>query len=229
VSRSHWVGLALMVVVVVALAWSYAGPGLDQLVVAVEWLRGLGFAGGVLFSVFYALCVAAMIPATPFPLTAGFLWGPMAGFAATWVGEVAGALIGFGLGRTLLRERAEALTARYRILGALDKALEQGGFKLLVMLRLSPVFPFGALNMSLGLTSVPASQYAASTALGVMPASLMLVYAGASLTTLTAALAGEMELGWGETLLTWGGLAITAGIITYVGRATTRALKAEVG
>lgn len=228
VSRSHLVGLVLALLVVVVIAWSYAGPGWDQLAQAVAWLRELGPLGGVLFAVVYAVCAAAMVPATPFPLTAGFLWGPLVGFLVTWVGEVAGALLGFAMGRTLLRERAEALTARYRVLGALDTALERGGFRLLVMLRLSPVFPFGALNMSLGLTSVPPLTYAVSTALGVLPASLMLVYAGASLTTLTAALGGEVELGWGETLLTWTGLLVTAAIVGWVGRATTQALKEQV-
>lgn len=228
VSRSHWIGGGLALAVVVVIAWSYAGPGWDQLAAGVAWLRDLGPAGGVLFAVVYALCAAAMVPATPFPLTAGFLWGPLAGFLVTWVGEVAGAVLGFAMGRTLLRDRAEALTARYRVLGALDTALEQGGFRLLVMLRLSPVFPFGALNMSLGLTSVRPGAFALSTALGVMPASLMLVYAGASLTTLTAALNGEVQLGWGETLLTWVGLGVTAGIVGWVGRATTRALKEQV-
>jgi uncharacterized membrane protein YdjX (TVP38/TMEM64 family) len=215
-------------VVAVALAVAYAGPGLDEVALAVGWLRDQGALGCVLFAVVYAICAAAMVPATPFPLTAGFLWGPLVGFVVTWVGEVAGALVGFALGRTLLRERAEALASRYRILGALDHALEEGGFRLLVMLRLSPVFPFGALNMSLGLTSVPAPAFAASTALGVMPASFVLVYAGASLTALTAALAGDVELGWGETLLTWGGLAVTTLVVGWVGRATTRALNAQV-
>jgi len=227
-SRSHWVGLVLMVLVAVGLAWAYAGPGLDQVAVWVDQLRQLGPVGGALFAGIYAVCCAALIPATPFPLTAGFLWGPWGGLLVAWVGEVMGALLGFALGRTLLRERAEALTARHRVFSALDQAVEGGGFRLLILVRLSPIFPFGLLNMGLGLTSVSTASFAASTALGVLPASAVLVYAGASLTTLTAALAGEAELGWGETLLSWGGLLVTAGIVAYVSRATTRVLKAEV-
>lgn len=227
-SRSHWIGLVVALALVVVLAWAYAGPGFDELVLAVDQLRQLGPLGGAVFVVVYAVCCAALVPATPFPLTAGFLWGPFFGLLVTWLGEVSGALLGFALGRTLLRERAATLASRYRVFSALETAIERGGFRLLVLVRLSPIFPFGVLNMALGLTKVPASHYALSTAMGVLPATSVLVYAGASLTTLTAALAGEAELGWGETLLTWGGLVVTAGIVGYISRTTTKVLRAEV-
>ena len=228
-SRNHWLGLLLIGALVVVVGWAYAGPGLDELVVWIDQLRELGPLGGAVFAGIYALSCAALVPATPFPLTAGFLWGPMAGTLIAWTGEVTGALLGFGLGRTLFRQRVETFVRRHRLLSALERAIEGGGFRLLVLLRFSPVFPFGILNMSLGLTTVRPAAFALSTALGVLPATFVYVYAGASLTTLTAALAGEVEVGWGETLLTWGGLAVTAGVVGYIGRVTTRLLQAEMG
>jgi uncharacterized membrane protein YdjX (TVP38/TMEM64 family) len=209
-----------------ALLWAlYAwGPTAATLEGLADQLRGQGVAGGVAFVVAYGLAAAAMFPATPFPLTAGFLWGPYWGFLVAWTGEVIGALLSFALGRTLFRHRAERLSETYPLIGALGDAVDEGGMQLLLLLRLSPVLPFGVLNYSLGVTPVRPLQFAISTIVGVIPASILLAYAGASLTRLADAISGDAPLGWGETLLTWGGLAATTIVVITISRATRRAL-----
>ena len=200
------------------------GPTADHAVALVDALRGLGWAGAALFALGYGVAAALLVPATPFPVTAGFVWGPIGGFAVAWAGELLGASLAFGLGRTLLREHARALAQRYPIIGALDDAVDASGLQLLVLVRLSPVIPFGVLNYGLGLTGVPIGRFLLSTALGVIPASAVLVLAGASLTQLTEALDGDQPAGWGETALTWGGLAATLAVTWRVSRATRDAL-----
>ena len=204
--------------------YSY-GPAATTIERWAHWLRDLGFVGGACFSCLYALCAAALVPATPFPLTAGFLWGPYWGFLVAWCGEVLGACVSFALGRTLLQEGARRLAERYPLVGALHDAVDEGGWRLLVLVRLSPIFPFGVLNYSLGLTRVRWVDFVTSTVVGVVPALVMLVYAGASLTRFADALSGEAPLGWGETLLTWGGLLVSVVVVVWVSRATREALE----
>ncbi len=216
-------GAGLIALVALYALYSY-GPAASTLERWAEQLRGMGFFGGAAFACLYAVAAAALAPATPFPLTAGFLWGPFWGFLVGWSGEVLGAALSFALGRTLLHERARQLTESYPLVGALDDAVEEGGLRLLLLVRLSPIFPFGVLNYGLGLTRVRAVDFLVSTTIGVIPASALLVYAGASLTKLADAMSGEAPLGWGETLLTWGGLITSTVVVVMVSRATRRAL-----
>ncbi len=218
-----WFAAGLFALGLLFAAYTYA-PDAEAVGGAVASLRDLGPLGAVAFIAVYAICAAMMLPATPFPLTAGFLWGPWVGFGLAWAGELSGALLSFALGRTLLRGWAERLAARYPLIGAFDEAVGEGGFQLLVLVRLSPVLPFGVVNYGLGLTAVPLARFAASTALGVVPASVALVFAGASLTKLSAALRGEVSVGPVETGLTIVGLFATVLVTAVVSRATRRAL-----
>lgn len=219
----YTIGAALVATALLFALYTW-GPAAATVERYANELRDLGPAGGALFALAYAIGAAALLPATPFPLTAGFLWGPYIGFAVAWTGEVLGALLSFGLGRTLLADRAQRLASSYPLIGALDDAMEEGGLQLLLLVRLSPIFPFGVLNYGLGLTKVPTSTFVISTMIGVIPASVLLVYAGASLTRMADAITGDAPLGWGETLLTWGGLVATTAVVVIISRATRRAL-----
>ncbi len=227
----HWswrslfwtLGAGLIALVVLFGLYTY-GPAATTLERWARDLRELGFVGGFVFACGYAVACAAMAPATPFPLTAGFLWGPFWGFLVAWSGEVLGALLCFLLGRTLLRERAQRLADSYPVVAAVQDAVDEGGFQLLLLIRLSPVFPFGVLNYTLGLTRIRTVDYALSSMIGVIPASALLVYAGASLTRLADAIKGEAPLGMGEGVLMAIGLVASVVVVWSVSRATRRAL-----
>ncbi len=216
-------GAGLVALVALFALYTY-GPAATTLERWAEQLRDLGFIGGAVFAGGYALAAAALAPATPFPLTAGVLWGGWWGFLVAWSGEVLGACVSFALGRTLLRARAQQLAESYPLVGALDDAVEEGGMRLLILVRLSPVFPFGVLNYGLGLTRVRARDFVVSTVVGVVPASALLVYAGASLTRVADAITGDTPLGWGEITLSVIGLVASLVAVTMVSRATRRAL-----
>lgn len=62
------------------------------------------------------------------------------------VGATIGAILAFLLGRFVLREQAQGLFNKFKILKAVDRAIESQGLKLVVLLRLSPVVPFSAFN-----------------------------------------------------------------------------------
>lgn len=194
---------------------------------AVERLRAMGPAGMLPFALTYAVLSVLLVPVTPFSLSAGFLYGPVAGFFTAWGGEVLGACLAYAAGRWVFRERARALIARSPMLAALDDALEAQGWRLLVLVRLSPLFPFGPLNYALGFSGVRPSHYVVSTAVGVAPACLLLVWTGSTLPHLQAVLEGEqgMEGAW----LYWSGLVATAVAVVAVTRATRQALQKRLG
>jgi uncharacterized membrane protein YdjX (TVP38/TMEM64 family) len=67
---------------------------------------------------------------------------------------------------------------RYPKFKALDKAIGREGFKIILLLRLSPVFPFALSNYMYGLTAVRFWPYITATLIGFAPGTLAYVYSG---------------------------------------------------
>ena len=61
---------------------------------------------------------------------------------------------------------------------AAKNAVDEEGWRVLLLLRLSPVVPFGLLNYLLGLTNTPVSTYLLWTVIGILPGSVVDIYIG---------------------------------------------------
>src|SRR5437868_12676088 len=72
-----------------------------------------------------------------------------------------------------------------RWLDALDRGFREHGAYYVLLLRLTPVFPFWVLNLGLGLTPVRLRDYWWASQLGMLPATAVIVNAGASLAEIT--------------------------------------------
>jgi uncharacterized membrane protein YdjX (TVP38/TMEM64 family) len=149
--------------------------GPRQLQSAVE---GAGAAGAAVFVLGYALLVLIPFPASVLTILGGVLFGLRAGIALVWAGAMLGALGGFVLGRLLGREAVDRLS-RGR-LAAADRTLAQHGFAAVLAVRLVPLFPFTVVNYAAGVAGVRLRDYAAGTALGMLPGAVAYVAVGAS-------------------------------------------------
>ncbi|CAN0218014.1 unnamed protein product, partial [Hapterophycus canaliculatus] len=109
----------------------------------------------------------------------GFGFGLLWGSVAVLLGAVAACVIAFYLGRYVLHEQAQNCARRYRILGAVNTAIERNGIKVMILLRLSPLVPFNGFNFIAGLTKVSLREYLVGT-VGIIPGTLAFVYIGAS-------------------------------------------------
>lgn len=197
---------------------------------AAEQARGAGGFGIVSFNVLYALATVLLLPGSPLTVAAGAAWGPWWGLAAVWPGATIGALGAFLLGRTLLRRRAEAVIAEDRRWRALDHALAAQGGRLVFLLRLSPVFPFNLLNLGLGATPVAPWTYTWTTAVGILPGTLLYVMAGAALGDLGAVALGRApERGVAGWLMMGVGLMATIAVTVALTRMARQAVNEALG
>ena len=129
------------------------------------------------------------------------------------------ACIAFLIGRRLARERIMRLVARDERLKALHRAVGAEGWRVVGLMRLSPVFPFGLQNYLFGVTAVRLVPYALATLVGMAPATTLYVYVGSLGSAGTAA--GEAgALRWA---LVAAGLAATAAVVWLVTRRAHRA------
>jgi uncharacterized membrane protein YdjX (TVP38/TMEM64 family) len=219
--------LSAGVAAAIVAAGIYFLPVADWTISLAERARGTGAAGVVLFFVVYVLSTVALLPGSILTLAAGFAYGPVWGLAVASPASVAGATCAFLLGRTALRDWAARKVSRSRWARSVDAAVGREGFKLVLLLRLSPLIPFNLLNYILSLTRVTTGGYVLGSFIGMLPGTAVYVYLGSlapAAAELSRAAAGRSDA---RTSLYAAGLAATVAVAVITTRAARRALQSE--
>ncbi len=187
-------------------------------------VQSLGAVGPVIVVLAYILCTVFFIPGSALTIGSGTLFGLATGFVVVFLGANLGALAAFLLARTFLRERVANWARAYPKFRSLDQAIGRQGFKMVLLTRLSPVFPFVLLNYFLGLTAVRTSSYVPANLIGMLPATFLFVYIGAAARD---ALAGQPDgaAGFYQEILKYIGLAATVAVVMVVTRIARKALR----
>lgn len=213
--------------VAIALALAIAarlGDARGWLVATVEAIGGLGPVGLALFAGLYVVVTVLLLPAVALTLGAGAVFGAARGALAVWVGATLGATAAFLIGRYLARHWVERRLAGRPGFRAIDDAVAREGWKIVVLARLSPAFPFVLLNYAFGLTRVSLRAYVAASALGMVPGIAMYAYLGSLAGSLAAAVAGTAARTPAQWALLGIGLLATVAVTTYVTRLARAAL-----
>jgi len=164
-----------------------------------EWIENNTAAGVFAFMAVYFAATICFVPGSILTLGAGFVFssafdslgrGVLLGTVAVWVGASLGAIASFLLGRYLFRDGCVGrLTEKYTVFKALDNALMDKGLRIMILLRLSPIVPFNALNYIMGVTGVTLWQYVVAC-VAMLPGTILYVFLGASAGSL-AEIGGE--------------------------------------
>ncbi len=191
----------------------------------VAWVEGLGFWGPLVFAAGYAAATVAMVPGSLLTLAAGAVFGLGKGFVTVFVAASIGATLAFLVSRYVARAWVEQKLEGHERFASIDRAIGDEGLKIAVLLRLSPVFPFNALNYALGLSRIKLRDYVIAHA-GMIPGTLLYVYYG-RLAGAVAEVAGgaPTERGPGYYAVLGIGLVATLIVTTIVTRIATRALR----
>ncbi len=191
-----------------------------------EGIRGMGMWGPVVFLVTYIIATVLFIPGTILTLGAGVLYGPLAGSVLVSISATLGAFAAFLVGRYLARDWVQKKLEGKSKFKAVDEAVGREGGKIVLLTRLSPVFPFNLLNYAFGLTKVNAKAYFFASWIGMIPGTVMYVYIGSLIGSLASL--GE---GRTKTPLEWGfygvGLIATVAVTVYVTKLARKALAAK--
>ncbi|NVB85540.1 MAG: TVP38/TMEM64 family protein [Kofleriaceae bacterium] len=213
------VAVPIVVSLVVAIAYLPVSRWLADFV---EWDRHLGVEGVVVYALIFVALGLALVPNTPLYIGAGLLYGTFWGGVMT---TLLGVIIELGtvvMLRTSVRPWVEHKLARRDLLGALQRSVERDGFWILLLLRFSPLVPFGLLNYVLALMQVPMWKRVLTNILGMFPCCLMFAYLG-------TLLSGTARIATADPPPTWKYLAIIAGLATAIiaGLLAARATRAQ--
>ena len=148
--------------------------------------RQQGFWGFLLIFLLMLVHSVSFVPSEVIVIAAVLLYGPLLGIVYTWVGSMAGALLSYGLARFFGR----SLVVRFvkpTILEKLQSWLDQKGTVGLLILRLIPFISFNAINYGAGFLAIAFWPFLWTTAIGILPATVLLGLFAANLTNLHAA------------------------------------------
>lgn len=225
--RARWWVLGL-----VALAAVAAFVAIDvraQLEYLLRWIETNPQSAAGVFIGTYVVATVVAIPASILTLAAGFLFGLGAGTVMVSVASVTGATAAFLIGRSFARPWVERRIAGNRRLLALDRAVARKGSWVVLLTRLSPVFPFNLLNYAYGVTGVRTLSYVLASWIGMLPGTVLYVYLGTAAGSLTEALTGAGASGSGGQVLLLVGLVATIAVTVLITRLATRELSRELG
>ena len=193
-----------------------------------EQVQSLGVWGPVILAGAYIVATVAMAPGTILTLGAGFVFGLVVGTITVSIASTLGATAAFIVGRTFARGWVEKIAAGNPRFRAVDRAVKDNGFKIVLLTRLTPVFPFNVLNYLFSLTSVSLRDYVLASWIGMIPGTIMFVYFGTAFKSLAEVLSGDVQGGMAQQALLGAGLVVTIVVTVYVTRMARRAIRQYV-
>lgn len=225
-SKLKYIGIA---VIVAALAISTQFIDLQGLLTnALKWIDGLGPLAAIVFIAIYMVATVFFFPASILTLGAGVVFGVVLGSLYVFIAASIGASLAFLVGRYVARGWVEQKIQGNQRFKAIDKAVAEEGVKIVLLTRLSPIFPFNLLNYAYGLTKVSFKDYVIGT-LGILPGTIMFVYVGSLAQNLATIGAEGVEtpggVQWAIRII---GFVATVAVTIYVTKIARKALSQKV-
>jgi uncharacterized membrane protein YdjX (TVP38/TMEM64 family) len=214
---------AVLVVAAVALLFGLSRVlPMDRWLAAFQhWVGGLGAWAPLIYGAVYVAAAVLLVPGALLTIGSGLLFGLVKGTLVVLVSASVAAALAFLIARHLARRRVERWARDNPRFAAIDAAIREQGWKVVLLLRLSPLVPFSLSNYLYGLTAVRFWPYVAASAAGMVPGTLLYVSLGAA-GRAAAAGRGRSPLEWALLGL---GLLATAAATVLVGRAARRQLE----
>lgn len=207
-----WSSIAL---ITISILLTMRALPMDQITqVLKQWTEHLGVWGPIVFAVVYTIAAVCLVPGSVLTLAAGAIFGLWIGFITVSFGSVTGAALAFLISRYVARSKIESRAKSNKKFGAIDEAIDEGGWKIIGLLRLSPAIPFNVQNYLFGLTKIRFRQYILTSWIAMIPGTFMYVYLGHA--------AGAAASGGGKSAGEWAllgvGLLATIAVTVYVTR-----------
>lgn len=168
----------IVAIVVAAVAAIFFSPlrGLVDPARATMYLKSIGdlWWAPLVFIALYSLFNVLLVPGTLLSLTAGVVWGWLAGGVWVLVASTIGSAVPYFIARATASEWVDALVRKRA--GSFREKLEREGFTALLVMRFVPLVPYVVLNYAAGLAGIRPRDYVIATFFGTIPGIFIFTY-----------------------------------------------------
>jgi uncharacterized membrane protein YdjX (TVP38/TMEM64 family) len=143
-------------------------------------LESLGVWGPLVYIVVYIIGTLVFLPGLALTAGAG-LFGAVWGTVYVSIASTIGASLAFLLGRTALRPMVEGWASENTVFKKIDEGVETHGWRMIMITRLVPIFPFNFQNYAYGLTRINFWTYVLVSWICMLPGTAAYVIAFSSI------------------------------------------------
>ena len=194
------------------------------------WVKDLGAIGVFAYILIYNLATVLFIPGSLLTLGGGAIYGVVWGSIYVFIAATLGATFAFLIGRYVAQDWVSKKIKGNVTFNAIAAAVAQDGFKVVLLTRLSPIFPFNLLNYAFGVTQVSLKDYILGS-VGMLPATILYVYLGSlagDLTSISTKQPLSSEAQAAQWVIRIIGLVATIAVTLYITRIAKKALAESV-
>ena len=173
--------LIITVVVIAAAAFLVHYFGLadyisrENLDMLQEWVHGFGaLAPLVYIGIWIAGCIF-FLPGLPIAILGGLVFEPVHAIIYASLGSTIGATAAFLIGRYAARDLVEGWKEKNKHVKKIDEGVENNGWRMLLLTRSVPVFPFNLQNYVYGLTNIGLVTYFCVSWITMIPGTIAFV------------------------------------------------------
>ncbi|TDT72600.1 putative membrane protein YdjX (TVP38/TMEM64 family) [Hypnocyclicus thermotrophus] len=140
-----------------------------------NWINNFGIVAPIVFIIIYALATVLFLPGTPFTLIGGIIFGPILGLVYVVLGASIGLSLAFLLARYFIRDTIYNKVKDNDTFQKIEEGVKKNGWRILLITRLVPIFPFNLQNYIYGLTNIKFVMYAILSSILIIPGSAVYV------------------------------------------------------
>jgi len=185
--KRGWVRPALILLVVAAGIIAARALGLGDLIrlenVArlKQWIESYGALAPAIFIAAYILATVFFVPGLPMTVLGGVAFGPVWGTLYVWIGATIGLALAFLVARYGVRSTVERWVQASPRLARMDEQVAANGWRIVMLTRLIPIFPFNLQNYAYGITRIGFWPYLITSSICILPATAAFTFAGGAL------------------------------------------------
>lgn len=178
------VGVAV-VVIAISLILKFTGVAqyisLDNINKLSDWIEGFGMIGPIIYMLLFIVGTIFFLPGLPIAVLGGIVFGAVWGTIYASIASTIGATMAFLLGRYAARDLVEGWVKGNKQFEKIDEGVKEHGWRMLMITRLVPVFPFNLQNYTYGLTDIDLKTYTLVSWLCMIPGAIAFSFAGGSI------------------------------------------------
>lgn len=191
------------------------------------FIQGMGPLGMVAYGLLYMVATVLLVPGSAITLAAGLIFGLVWGTITASFASTLGAAAAFLIARYIARDRVARMAEQHPRFGAVDRAVSEGGWKIVGLLRLSPAIPFNLQNYLYGLTGIRFWPCILTSWVAMLPGTFMYVYLGYLARAGVEAAADGEGAGFWMWVLRIAGFAATVVVTVYVTKLARSAINRQ--
>ena len=178
-------GIAAVVILAVVALMRYFGlfqyVSMQNIMNLKAWISGIGAVGPLVYVLLFIAACLFFLPGLPVAILGGLAFGPIMGTVWASIGSTLGAAAAFLVARYMARDMVEGWAQSNQIFKKIDDGVAAQGWRMLMITRLVPLFPFNLQNYAYGLTKIAFPTYILVSWICMLPGAIAFTFMGGAI------------------------------------------------